>query len=196
MWRKKNWQNRGGMSEALNGLLSNVPDGGVIASLGGGYGAWLTDVLNQHPSLKGLVFDTPPVLDDAMRLFDVLELSDRLAFLPGDLASDVPPDADIYVLKSVLQRYGDNGAGAVLDNCRKAMTSDARLLILERLMPDNALDDPEAIMLDLHMLAITGGKLRRLAEMETLIAEAGLGIVGHRRTGDGMTAIDVRTVDA
>jgi hypothetical protein len=42
------------------------------------------------------------------------------------------------------------------------------------------------------MLAITGGKTRRMSEMETLIGAAGLEIAGHHRTSDGMTAIDVR----
>lgn len=190
---KEELANPGGISEALDELLSGLPEGGVIASLGGGYGAWLTDVLNRNPSLEGIVFDAPPVLDDAIRLFDVLELSDRITFLPGDVVSDVPVEADIYVLKSVLQQHGDVGARAILDNCSNAMTPSARVVIWERLMPENALDDPEAIMLDLHMLAITGGKARRISEMETLIVAAGLEIAGHHRTSDGMTAIDVRT---
>ncbi|WP_159080035.1 methyltransferase [Methyloceanibacter sp. wino2] len=186
---KEELANPGSMHEALG----DVAEGAVIASVGGGYGAWLADVLERDPSLKGIVYDAPPVLDDAMRLFDVLGFADRIEFLPGDAREEVPAVADIYVLKSVLQRHDDTDAAAVLENCRRAMTPGARLVIYERLMPEDASADPEAIMTDLHMMAITGGKTRTLAEMEALIAGAGLSGAGHRKTADGMTAIDVRT---
>ena len=189
---KEELANPGGVREALGEL----PEGAVIASVGGGYGAWLADVLKGDTSLKGLVFDAPPVLDDAMRLFDVLELASRVEFLPGNVRADVPPEADIYVLKSVLQQHDDAGANAILKNCRKAMSSGEgsayRLIIYERLMPEDPGEDPEAVMIDLHMLAITGGRTRTLKEMKNLIAGAGLTVSGHRKTADGMTAIDVR----
>ena len=38
-------------------------------------------------------------------------------------------------------------------------------------MPERAADDPAAIMLDLHMMTITGGRARSLAEFEALLAE-------------------------
>ncbi|ODR94626.1 hypothetical protein AUC70_08360 [Methyloceanibacter stevinii] len=133
------------------------------------------------------------MLDDAMRLFDVLEFADRIEFLPGDAREEVPAVADIYVLKSVLQQHDDKDAAAILENCRRAMTPGARLVVHERLMPEDPSADPEAIMIDLHMMAITGGKTRTLAEMESLISSAGLSVAGHRKTSGGMTAIDVRT---
>lgn len=185
---KEELANPGGIREALGDL----PAGAVIASLGSGYGAWLTEVLTRDPSLKGIVFDAPPVLDDAMRLFDVLELSDRIEFLPGNMRETTPPEADVYVLKSVLQQHDDAGARAILKNCRDAMAAGARLVVYERLMPVSPAEDPAAIMLDLHMLAITGGKARTFAEMEALIEGAGLSVAGHRETEDGITAIDVR----
>jgi hypothetical protein len=47
-------------------------------------------------------------------------------------------------------------------------------------------------MLDLHMLAITGGKTRTKTEMGMLIAGAGLAIAGHHKTADRMSVLDVR----
>lgn len=186
---KEELANPGSMHEALG----DVAEGAVIASIGGGYGAWLADVLERDPSLKGIVYDAPPVLDDAMRLFDVLEFADRIEFLPGDAREEVPAVADIYVLKSVLQQHDDKGAAAILENCRRAITPGARLVVHERLTPEDPRADPEAIMIDLHMMAITGGRTRTLAEMERLIAGAGLSVAGHRKTTGGTTAIDIRT---
>jgi len=123
----------------------------------------------------------------------VLEFTDRIDFLPGDPREEVPAGADINVLKSVVQQHGDKDATAILESCRRAMGAGARLVIYERLMPENPNEDPEAIMIDLHMMAITGGRARTLEEMETLIASAGLIIASHRKTANGMTALDVRT---
>ncbi|MEM7398898.1 MAG: methyltransferase [Pseudomonadota bacterium] len=185
---KEELANPGGLREALGDL----PKGAVIASLGSGYGAWLADVLNGDDTLKGIVFDAAPVLDDAMRLFGVLGLAERIEFLPGDIRADAPPEADVHVLKSVLQQHDDAGAAAILHNCREAAGPKTRLIIYERLMPDAPGDDPAAIMLDLHMMAITGGKTRMLAEMKALIEGAGLSLVSHRTMADGMTALDAR----
>jgi len=184
---KEELANPGALTEALGDL----PEGTVIASVGGGYGAWLADILGRDNALKGIVFDAPPVIDDAMRLFGVLGLEERIAFLPGDVREEIPGKANIYVLKSVLQQHDDEGAGAILRNCRQAMDPGSRLVVYERLMPDTPGEDPEAIMVDLHMLAITGGRARSLTQMEALIADAGLKLAGHRKSADGLTLLDI-----
>jgi len=103
-----------------------------------------------------------------------------------------PGGADVHLLKGVLQQHDDAEARTILQNCRKTMKLGKRLIVCERLMPENATDDPAAIMLDLHMMAITGGKARTKSEMETLIAEAGLTVVESKKTDDGLTVIDTR----
>ncbi|GFO83141.1 MAG: hypothetical protein A49_27680 [Methyloceanibacter sp.] len=173
---------------AVTDAIGDLGEGAAIVSLGGGYGAWLADVLNRHPAAQGIVFDAPPVLDDAKRLFEALDLTDRISLVAGDVLEDAPHGADVYVLKGVLQQHDDMGATAILKNCRAAMGPKARLLILERLMPETALDDPAAIMLDLHMMAITGGRARTKAEMEALIDDAGLTLAAVTEIEDGTSS--------
>ena len=50
------------------------------------------------------------------------------------------------------------------------MPEGAKLAIIERLLPARAADDPAAIMLDLHMMTITGGRARSFAEFRTLLS--------------------------
>jgi hypothetical protein len=69
------------------------------------------------------------------------------------------------------------------------MPHAARLAIVERLLPEQAADDPAAIMLDLHMMAITGGRVRRLAEFETMLSEAGFARAEAKPTPSGLTVI-------
>jgi hypothetical protein len=57
-------------------------------------------------------------------------------------------------------------------------------------MPEHATDDPAAIMLDLHMMAITGGRARSLAELETLLGEAGFKLSKATTTSFGLVVIE------
>jgi hypothetical protein len=70
------------------------------------------------------------------------------------------------------------------------MPEGARLVIIERRMPEFALDDPAAIMLDLHMMAITGGRARTLAEFDALLSQAGLERTRVVPTRSGTTLIE------
>ena len=63
----------------------------------------------------------------------------------------------------------DAGALAILRNCREAMPEGAKLAIIERLLPERAADDPAAIMIDLHMMTITGGRARSLADFTSSV---------------------------
>jgi hypothetical protein len=74
----------------------------------------------------------------------------------------------------VLQHWDDVAARAILESCRDAMPARAKLAIVERLLPDAAFDDPSAVMIDLHMMVITGGRARTLHEFERLLSQAGL----------------------
>jgi hypothetical protein len=70
------------------------------------------------------------------------------------------------------------------------MPAGARLAIIEQLLPERAADGPAAIMLDLHMMTITGGRARSLAEFEALLTEAGLALSKATPTRSGLTIIE------
>ena len=86
----------------------------------------------------------------------------------------------------MLQQWSDDAARAILRNCRAAMPEGARLAIIERLLPERAADDPAAIMLDLHMMTITGGRARSLPEFEELLAQAALSLANVTATRSGL----------
>jgi predicted O-methyltransferase YrrM len=162
----------------------------TIAEIGGGHGALLAAVLLAHPDLTGILMDVPHKLAGARVYFQSDGLARRVGLVGGDASVAVTVEADIYLLKSVLQQHDDAHARTVLENCRKAMAHGARLIVIERLMPEKITDDPAAVMLDLHMMAITGGRARTKAEMETLIADAGLAVAAITATGEGLAFIE------
>ena len=106
------------------------------------------------------------------------------------LLADIPSGGDLYLLKGVLQNHGDDGAAAILRKCREAMADGARLAIVEHLMPERATDDPAAIMLDLHMMTITGGRARTRAEFGALLSGAGLTLAQVISTSSGLSILE------
>jgi O-methyltransferase/methyltransferase family protein len=149
----------------------------VIADLGGGGGSLLAAILSTSPQLKGMLVDRPESIEAAKPRFENNELAGRCKLISADLCAEVPPGADTYILKHVLHGYTDTVAAKVLRNCRNVMDPDARLLIIEFVLPD-VISEPNPqlqgrLFSDLNMLAVTGGKERSAAEWSTLLQATG-----------------------
>lgn len=57
-----------------------------------------------------------------------------------------------------------------------ALAKDGRILVIERLIPDDPADAVPVLLSDLNMLAVTGGQERTNVEYGQLLAEAGLSL--------------------
>ena len=164
-----------------------------VADIGGGCGGLLAALLIAYPRLDGALLDRPHIIEMArafLRAFDAFRLTERIEFVPGDFSAGIPIEADLYLLKGVLQQWDDQAATAILTNCRNAMSGAARLAVIERLMPARAEDDPSAVMVDLHMMTITGGRTRSVAEFESLLAPAGLALAKVTPTRLGLAIVE------
>jgi predicted O-methyltransferase YrrM len=160
-----------------------------VADIGGGYGGLLVSLLEANPNLRGILFDRPHRIEAALPFLQAQGVADRVERIGGDLSTAIPVEADLYVLNGVLQQWDDAHARAILANCRKAMPQGARLVIFERLLPEQAVDDPAAIMLDLHMMAINGGRVRGLAEFAAMLSETGFARAKATPTPSGLSVI-------
>jgi SAM-dependent methyltransferase/AraC-like DNA-binding protein len=162
---------------------------GRVADIGGGHGGLLAAILKAHPDMRGILFDLPETIIGAKKFLKSHGVFERVTLAGGDFLAEVPVEADLYVLKTVLQHWDDAAARAILESCREAMPPHARLFIIERLRPEHAVDDPAAAMLDLHMMVIAGGCLRTASEFEALLVQAGLS-VSNIRTACGLAIIE------
>jgi hypothetical protein len=153
----------------------------VVADLGGGGGSLLTAILSANPHLSGMLVDRSESIEAARSRFESEEFGSRCKLITADLCADVPAGADVYLLKHVLHGYVDAAAIKLLQNCRKAMTGDSRLLIIEFVLPDVvSAPDPHLqtrLFSDLNMLAVTGGKERSAAEWTALLQASGFATV-------------------
>src|SRR5665213_3468112 len=153
----------------------------VVADLGGGGGSLLAAILSANPHLNGMLVDRPESIEAARSRFESDESGSRCKLITADLCADVPAGADVYILKHVLHGYNDTVAGKVLENCRNVMSSEARLLVIEFVLPDVvAAPDPHLqtrLFSDLNMLAVTGGKERSASEWTALLQASGFNAV-------------------
>lgn len=162
----------------------------TVADVSGGYGGLLAALLKAHPRVQGVLFDSPETIEAAKPYLQSLGIAARVELVGGDILTAIPVRADLYLLNGVLQQWDDAEALAILKNCRVAMPGSARLIIIERLVPERATDDPGAVLLDLHMMTITGGRARSLAEFKALLSEADLVLSKTTPTRSGLTIIE------
>src|ERR1700694_3254752 len=63
----------------------------LVADIGGGDGPLLTESLHRYPSVKGLLFDLPPVVERARKKLADSGLLDRCEVMGGSFLEKVPP---------------------------------------------------------------------------------------------------------
>jgi orsellinic acid C2-O-methyltransferase len=153
-----------------------------IVDVGGGNGALLLPVLEHHPAMRATVFDLPHVADAARSRIAAAGLADRCDAVGGDAFVEVPSGADAYVLKGVIHDWEDEEAIAILRTCRAAMPKGARLLLIERILPEQINQDDAStrakFIADINMFLNPGGRERTEAEFRDLLAQAGLCLTG------------------
>jgi hypothetical protein len=144
----------------------------TLADIAGGHGYLLAQILKANPELSGVLFDVPPVIEGAGELLEAEGVAARVEKVSGDFFAAVP-GADAYIMKHIIHDWDDERCVTILKNIREAMRPDAKVLIVESVVPVG--DGPHySKLLDLEMLASPGGAERTAEEYAALLAEAGL----------------------
>jgi hypothetical protein len=77
------------------------------------------------------------------------------------------------VLKQVLRDWDDPRALPILKTCRGVMKPDAKLLVVELVVPEAGAAALFGSLIDLHMLVVLGGRERTKREFARLLRAAG-----------------------
>lgn len=140
----------------------------TLVDIAGGHGRLLTGVLEAYPSIRGVLFDLPHVLEGARQTVPA-----GVEFVSGDFFVSVPAGADAYMMKHIIHDWDDERSLTILKNIRNVMNPNGRVLLVEAVVADGNNQDFGKI-LDLEMMVSPGGKERTAAEYEDLLARAGL----------------------
>jgi O-methyltransferase domain/Dimerisation domain len=162
----------------------------TIVDVGGATGNMLAHILARHPQPKGVLFDRSHVVNDAPALLRARGVADRVTITEGNFFESVPEGGDAYILSHIIHDWTEAQCQTILGNCRKAMSRDAKLLIVEFVLPEG--NTPHfGKLADMVMLTVPGGEERTAQEYRTLLDAA-----GFTMTRVVPTASDVSVVEA
>ncbi|MBA0835286.1 hypothetical protein Goarm_007573 [Gossypium armourianum] len=141
----------------------------TLVDVGGGTGATLSMIVSKYPTIKGINFDLPHVIEDAPSCPGVEHVG-------GDMFVSVPK-GDAIFMKWICHDWSDEHCAKFLKNCYEALPDNGKVIVAECILPDYP--DPSlatklVVHIDCIMLAHNpGGKERTAKEFEALATGAG-----------------------
>lgn len=144
----------------------------TLADIAGGHGLLLAGILKANPSVNGLLFDMPAVIEGAAELLENEGVAERVKLEQGSFFESVPAGADTYMMKHIVHDWDDERSVTILKNIHKVIPADGRVLIVEMVIaPGN---EPHfGKIQDMEMLVSPGGIERTEEEYRQLLADAG-----------------------
>ncbi|TYI25842.1 hypothetical protein ES332_A05G075800v1 [Gossypium tomentosum] len=145
----------------------------VIVDIGGGLGVSLRFITSKYPSVKGINFDLPHVIQHAPPIPGVEHVA-------GDMFQNVPK-GDAIFMKFILHDWRDDDCLKLLKNCYKAIPDEGKIVVVDCMLPDvpdtssgvRATCQADVVM----MTQNPGGKERTKQELgpplEALVSKAG-----------------------
>lgn len=144
-----------------------------LVDIGGGQGSFISSILKANPTLQGVLFDLPSVVEGAPNVISAEGVAERCEIVGGSFYESVPSGADAYILKHVLHDWDDETSLTILKNCHSAIDENGKLLVVEQIVPPG--NEPAlAKFMDVNMMMLhPGGCERTEAEYQALFEAAG-----------------------
>lgn len=146
---------------------------GTVVDVGGGYGEFISAILRAYPNSHGILAELDGTLPGARDYLAANGVADRCDVVACDFFADpLPSGAGAYLLAHIIHDWNDEQALGILRAVRAAIPDYGRLLVVEKVLPDD--DSPHfAKDLDIHLLTTTAGGERTGSECAQLLAAAG-----------------------
>jgi SAM-dependent methyltransferase len=102
-----------------------------IMDIGGGSGAYCIQAAKQHPHIRGVVLDLPPVVAVAREFLAENGVADRIAAEPCNFVTDpFPADCDIAIMASNLPMYSRPVIAAVIRKTHDALLPGGQMHLI------------------------------------------------------------------
>ena len=161
----------------------------TVVDVGGATGNMLAAVLSRHPGPRGVLFDLPHVVHEAPALLKARGVADRVTIESGSFFETVPAGGDAYILSHVIHDWSEKQCLDILGHCRRAKGPQARLLIVEMVLPPGDAFHPGKL-LDITMLVMPGGEERTPDEYAALLSKAGFRLERVVPTASPVSVVD------
>ena len=159
-----------------------------VVDVGGGTGAMLAEVLRKWPQIQGTLVDFPRTVALSGEIFQAAGVADRVTTVGQSFFDPLPPGADLYLLKKIVNDWPDREAATILTRCAEAARPIGRVVVLDAVVADGT-----PISLSIEMMLV-GGKHRTLAEFRELVHEAGMEVLAAGPQPSGRFVVECRPV--
>lgn len=160
----------------------------TLTDVGGGLGSLMIEILKANPHMKGTVAELPETIPQIIKIIKENKLENRMSAVKCNFFKEIPEDSDAYLLSHILHDWPDEKCINILTNCRKAMDSKGKLLIVEGIIsPGNEFSMSK--LLDLEVFLMGGGCERTEDEFEELFKKSGFRLSEVVQTDKGISII-------
>ncbi|MFK7994730.1 MAG: methyltransferase [Granulosicoccus sp.] len=154
-----------------------------LLDVGGGDGTFLRTVAKAEPDLALMLFDLPPVAEQAKARFSESDILNEVSCHGGSVFENpLPRGADIISLVRIVHDHNDDAALAILKRCREALPPGGTLLLAEPMGRERVGDPATDAYFGLYLHAMGRGRPRTAQELQELITEAGFSRCTSMRT--------------
>ena len=166
-------------------LAKKIAAGGRtrLLDIAGGSGIYACAITAEHAHLRATVFERPPVDAIARTMIAKRGCAERVAVVAGDMFTDALPDGhDLHLFSNVLHDWDFEKVRPLLAASFRALPSGGMLIVHDcHLNADKTGPLPVAKYSAL-LMSVTEGKCYSVAEMASLLGEAGFGDFHYEST--------------
>ena len=165
-----------------------------VVDIGGASGTIIGALLEANAALLGTILERADVVPRAEAALAERGLSSRCRVIEGDFFKNVP-EADLYILKSILHDWDDQQSIRILCNCARALRPNGRIILIEWVVPEHGKPGAAALS-DLNMLVLLPGRERTTTQFEQLFRASGLRLDRITGIASPMQLIEASSVRA
>ncbi|KAJ4950563.1 hypothetical protein NE237_027395 [Protea cynaroides] len=141
----------------------------VLVDVGGGNGQILSMIVSKYPTIKGINFDLPHVIERAAPCSGVEHIR-------GDMFTSSIPKGDAILMKHITHNWNDEHFSKLLKNCYEALPDYGKVIVVDLISPTS----PETnvatkgiLQMEMFMTNMNPTKERTKEEFTALAKEAG-----------------------
>jgi hypothetical protein len=145
-----------------------------LLDVAGGSGSYSIAALLDHPGLRCMQLDLPPVCEIAREYAERSGVADRFETVAADMFSDAwPSDFERVFFSDVFHDWDDERCRQLCSSAFAALASGGRVLIHEMILSDTKTAPLQAAAYSMVMVFVTEGRQRSAREIIEMLTGAG-----------------------